>query len=121
MTVERAPQVLFLQLKCWETVLQAGRARIKLWDHRVAVSATLSFGGFSYALRGFVIHDGRYPNHGHYRCWTKDTGVAWRLYDDARVTRKGFPTAVPPLGPQSKAYLCVYERVDAVDDEVIVV
>ena len=119
--VTRAPQVLFLQLKCWETVVEGGRQRIKLWDHKVLASATISFGGCEYALRGFVVHDGPLATSGHYRCWAKNTGVSWLLYDDSRVERKVFPTAVPPLDRQSKVYLCVYERVDAVDADVVVV
>lgn len=59
-----------------------------------------------YSLRSVIAHSGDSPHHGHYVCYSKQTGGRWRLYNDSVVETK--EAHWHPSCQGKKAYILFY-------------
>lgn len=122
MTVEKAPQVLTLQMKRFDAGAMAGGpmsfmggmgkimrqiAYPPMLDLQKIMSPELKCREMKYELYGILVHSGHTCNSGHYYSFCKSPSGTWFCYNDCNVS------AVKPdvAMRQQEAYLLFYNKV----------
>ena len=96
------PNVLFIQVKRFETNFRTGYSSKILTDVKVEESVTMD--GVTYNIKGILNHIGTFEN-GHYTAIIKNKGL-WYLCDDSN-----FPKVIAPKEVFNNCnYLFVYEK-----------
>ena len=110
-TVDKAPNVLTVQLKRFDPRLMGGKI-----DRRIDYPAELDLGPSTssrersvYRLFAVLVHAGRSVNSGHYFCFTKSPAGVWLECDDSSVHHASERTVL-----SQKAYMLFYVRESAV-------
>ena len=108
-TVDKAPNVLTVQLKRFDPMLMGGKI-----DRRIDYPAELDLGPFTssrepaiYSLFAVLVHAGRSMNSGHYYCYAKSPAGVWLECDDATLNHASERTAM-----SQRAYMLFYVRTD---------
>ena len=104
------PNVLFIQVKRFETNFRTGYSSKILTDVKVEESVTMD--GVTYNIKGILNHIGTFEN-GHYTAIIKNKGL-WYLCDDSN-----FPKVIAPKEVFNNCnYLFVYEKSNEVSEAI---
>ncbi len=96
----KTPKILTIQLRCFDFNHTTGQGE-KIFDI-VKTPDTITFGGSTYQLRSFIVHNGDTPGRGHYWTYVKLDQDNWQCYNDTNQ-KKQFSRNIKKEIPQ--AYL----------------
>jgi len=113
MTIEKAPQILTLQLKRFDGFGPFGGQKItrmiqypQTLDLSKNMSKELHCDKLKYELYGVLVHSGHTCNSGHYYSFCKTPAGSWFCYNDSDVRGVKFNQVMA----QSEAYLLFYTK-----------